>query len=242
MNVKKHPYYGKKVAYKSIELKDFKYDEERKTVSFYAASFNTKDDVKDILIKGCFAKSIQEHGPNSSSHQKIAYLYMHDMKKPLGRITVLEEDDYGLYVEAIPDDIQLAREVMIQYESGTLNQHSFGFLYVWDKVEYDENLDAFIVKEVKLFEVSVVTLGCNENTPYLGQKSEELQSEIEKLDRESETILKSLDPVLSYRLRQLMTNYKSLAEAEPAKPIQKQEPTPPSFDFTKAVNLLKSNN
>ena len=242
MNVKKHPYYGNKVINKSVGLIDFKADADSRKVSFYAAAFGNKDSVGDILVKGCFAKSIQEHGPGSKSDQKIAYLYMHNMDKPIGRITSLIEDDKGLYVEAILDDIEKANDVLKQYQSGTLNQHSIGFRYMWDTVEYDEAQDAYIVKEVQLWEVSVVTLGANENTPFMGLKSEELQSEIEKLDRESEIILKSLDPVLSYRLRQLMTNYKSLAEAEPVKIIQKQEPTPPSFDWAKVGEELKKVN
>lgn len=241
MTVKNHPYYGHKVVNKSVGLIDFKVDADSRKVSFYAASFGTKDSDGDILIAGCFAKSIQEHGPGSKSDQKIAYLYMHNMDKPIGRITMLVEDDKGLYVEAILDDIEKANDVLKQYQSGTLNQHSIGFRYIWDKVDYDEENDAYIVREVQLWEVSVVTLGANENTPFLGMKSEELQTENERLDRESETILKSLDPVLSYRLRQFMTYYKSLAEAEPDKPIQKQEPKKETFDFVKAANHLKIN-
>lgn len=242
MNYKQHKYYGNSVIYKSFGALELKADSDSRKVSFYAAGYGNRDLDGDILIQGCCAKSIQEHGPESPSAQKIAYLYMHDMSEPIGRITLLREDAKGLYVEAEIDRISEGDRVLEQYKSGTLNQHSIGFRYIWDKVEYDEDTQSFIVKEIQLFEVSVVTIGANENTPFAGFKSEEIISQHETLNKEIDTFLKGFDATVAYRARQLFAKVKSLAEAEPdMKAIlmsETKEAEPKGIDWSKVAENL----
>ena len=242
-SVQEHKYYNNPLPYKSMAALDLKADKESRKVSFYAAAFGNIDSDGDVLVRGAFAKSIQEHGPQSNSQQKIAYLFQHDMKNPIGRIIRMEEDEKGLYVEAEIDNISEGDRVLTQYQSGTLNQHSIGFRYIWDKVEYDETTEAFIVKEVQLWEVSVVTLGANENTPFMGMKSEEIARVNEELQQEINTFCKSLDPTIAYKARQLMAKCKALATSEPdMKSTLKDQPTKteqPQFDLGKVANFLK---
>jgi hypothetical protein len=210
---------------------------ETRTISGYGAVFNNKDSYGDILIKGCFAKSISERGPESSTNRKVAFLWMHDMDEPLGRITKLIEDDKGLYFEAELDKIPEADRALEQLNSGTLNQFSIGFMYVWDKMEYDEAQDAFIIKEVNLFEVSVVTIGANELTCFEGMKSEALESERNKLMRDTERILKSMPNEQQYAVRKLISKHIALCEAKPQKALKQEEP--PQFDISESIKTLK---
>lgn len=159
------------MQFKTFEVKEF--ESESRKISGYAAIFNNKDKASDILLKGCFSKSIEERGPQSTANDKIILLWQHDQREPLGRITELKEDDRGLYFEAVIDEIELGDRAIKQLESGTLNQFSIGYNYVWENVEYDSERDAYIVKEVKLHEISVVSIGCNGLTEYLGLKSDE---------------------------------------------------------------------
>lgn len=211
------PVYFKELA---VEANGTLVSRESRTISGYAAVFGNKDDSCDILIKGCFAKSISERGPDSATNRKIAMLWMHKMDEPIGRITVLKEDDKGLYFEAVLDKIPEADRCLEQLESGTLNQFSFGYNYVWDKLEYDENIDAFIVKEVNLFELSVVTLGCNEETYYAGLKSDQVESEENKLHRETERILKYLPDEQAYKIRQLISKHIALTNIKPLETLK----------------------
>jgi HK97 family phage prohead protease len=174
------------LQYKSIKIDAPDIDEQSMTVSGYLASFDTVDEAYDRLHKGCFAKSLQEHGVGSASARKILFCWHHRTDMPIGQFTKLEEDDKGLYFEAKLDDIPLVRDTVIpQYKSGTLNQHSIGFCYV--KFQHNETDDVFDVYEVELYEGSVVSIGCNENTPFLGFKGltatriEEQYKEIEKI-------------------------------------------------------------
>ena len=72
--------------FKSFEVKDLGFNGESRTISGYAAIFNNKDKVNDILVKGCFAKSINDRGPESSANDKIIMLWQHEQKEPIGRI------------------------------------------------------------------------------------------------------------------------------------------------------------
>jgi HK97 family phage prohead protease len=202
MTQKKQRSIDKLFKYKTLAVKAGGYDATSRTVSGYLAAFGNVDDAGDRLIKGCFAKSIQEHGPNSTSHRKIAFCWQHDMTTPIGKLTVLREDDYGLYFEAVLDDIPLVNDTVIpQYQSGTLNQHSIGFWYVQveEAAELTEGgYPVWNVKEVQLVEGSVVTAGCNENTPFLGFK------DITSQYKELTALLSDLPYVKQMRVKQLL--------------------------------------
>lgn len=205
------------------------------TVMGYLASFGTKDLDDDVIEKGAFTKSLNDRGVNSATSRKIAYLYQHDMSKPIGKFTVLAEDSKGLYFEAELDDIQLAQDVKTQYKSGTLNQHSIGFQYIKDKTVYDDKTSTFFLKEVNLWEGSVVTFGMNENTPMVGMKG--LDDYAMQLRKETDLILKGLPYDESYQLRHLINKYIALAKSEPSvKDIQHLQPQP--FDWGYIINNL----
>lgn len=158
-------------AVKYFRIDSFKeIDSEKHIIEIKFAAFGNIDSDRDILIKGCFAKSIQERGPGSSTHRKIVFLWQHDLHDPIGKILKIEEREDGAYAEvqfSNFDAVPNAKRAYYQLIDGDIDQFSFGFEYVWDKVEYDEAADTFIVREVKLFEISVVTLGANEMTEFI---------------------------------------------------------------------------
>jgi HK97 family phage prohead protease len=209
-------------------------------VSGYLAHFDTKDMDNEIITKGAFQKSIQERGVNSTTARKIAYLYQHNLDKPIGRFTTLNEDQKGLYFEGELDNIPLANDVLEQYKSGTLNQHSIGFLKVRDKSTWSDSEKALILKEVNLFEGSVVTLGANENTPFLGLKSEFVASEWEQLSRETEQVLKHIPFEEQFKIRQLISKHISLMEVEPVNTTTQtiHEPSLKAIDWDYIINNL----
>lgn len=198
------------VTSKEIGIEGYKeLDTEKHVIEIKFAAYGVKDSDNDILVKGCFAKSIQERGPESSTNRKIAYLWQHDMRDPIGKILSIEEREDGAYAtvrlsnfDAVPN----AKRAYHQLKDGDINQFSFGFSYVWDKVDYDEENDAYIVKEVKLYEISIVTLGANEMTEYIGElKGEDLDTWAKSLyDRDNNKFNRIKDAIL---------------KAEPGKPL-----------------------
>lgn len=209
--------------FKPFEVKELSFNGESRTISGYAAVFNNRDKAGDILLKGCFAKSIQDRGPESQANDKIIMLWQHDQHEPIGRISVLIEDDKGLYFEAVIDDVERGNQAIKQLESGTLNQFSIGYSYVWEKCEYDQERDAFIVKEVVLYEISVVSIGCNGETEYLGLKSESTDP-YEELKNEIESAIKGLPIRKKEEIQTLVRKALSLGQFKPEVPRKAVEP------------------
>lgn len=208
------------------KLVDFNVAIEDRTVKGYLSVWGIKDTYDTIMVKGCCTKSINERGPDAASKQKIAHLWQHESCEPIAKYTVLKEDDYGLYFEAEYDDIPQAERALRQIRSGTLNQFSIGFNYVYDKVEYDEINDALIIKEIELFEGSVVTFGANDET-YAMRSPEQLDTDIDLMQQHSDEFIKLVPKHLQLELRQLFTRYKTLYSFKPAeirKPLDKTEP------------------
>lgn len=209
--------------FKEFAVKELSYNGESRTISGYAAIFNNRDKAGDILLKGCFAKSIQDRGPESQANDKIIMLWQHDQHEPIGKISVLTEDEKGLYFEAVIDDVERGNQAIKQLESGTLNQFSIGYSYVWEKCEYDQERDAFIVKEVVLYEISVVSIGCNGETEYLGLKSESTDP-YEEMKNEIESAIKGLPIRKKEEIQTLVRKALSLGQFKPEAPQKAVEP------------------
>ena len=192
---------------------DLKLTTDDRTVRGYLAVWGIKDTYGTIFIRGCCAKSIQERGPESNAKNKIIHLWQHRLDEPIGQFTKLVEDDYGLYFEAIYDDVPTAERALRQIKSGTLNQYSVGFSYVWDKMVFDENADAILLQEIELYEGSVVTRASNPETFTI--RSENMEQEKQLLDEETEDYIKSVPRARQLELRQLISRHISLAKVEP---------------------------
>ncbi|MCP4355284.1 MAG: HK97 family phage prohead protease [Proteobacteria bacterium] len=152
------------LSYKSIigEVKDV--DTKKRVITGYLSGFDNKDHDGDIIVKGAFKKSINERKEN------IFFLNQHDWKQPHGKFNVLQEDTKGLYFESQPlIDTSYSSDTLKLYEAGIVKEHSIGFQTMLSN--YDNKADARIIKEVKLYEGSNVTLGANSDTPFTGFKS-----------------------------------------------------------------------
>lgn len=212
---------GKQFKSFSFDTKEVNVQSDSRVISGYAAIFGNIDKAGDMLIKGCFSKSIQERGPESNANDKIIFLYMHDMNEPIGRITKLIEDDRGLYFEAEIDDVDRGNQALKQLESGTLNQFSIGYKYVWEKCEWDDETGAFIVKEVVLYEISVVSIGCNGETEYLGLKTQEdYENKYKELNNEIDEFCKGLNSYRQQKIQQILAKALALAGHKPESEIR----------------------
>lgn len=137
--------------------------EDRK-VKGYAIVWGSKNDYNEIVVKGATINSLNARGVGSASGNPILILNQHRQTEPLCRPTVLQEDDYGLYFEGdIIENVSYAEDAIQQVNQKVLRQLSYGFNYIWDKTEYDATLDAYILKEIKLGEISLVTFSSDEN-------------------------------------------------------------------------------
>lgn len=227
------------IYFKPFECKDMTIDLGKREVVMAWSAFAFKDDDKDIIIKGAFAKSITERGPKSTTFRKIAYLKYHNYNLPIGPVQELYEDDKYLISKAIIDPTPEGDTTLTQYQTGTLNQHSIGYRYIWDKMEYSENEDAFICKEIDLWEGSAVVAGANENTPLLELRGMNMADHMAKAMEELESLLRSVEIRTQYDLRKSISKLLALTETEPEKTTpQKEPPTVKSIDFDKLISAF----
>ena len=137
-------------------LKDI--DVERRMIEGYYSVFDYKDSDGDIMMKGCYTKTIKENGPNGKN--RIMHLYQHDPLTVLGKPSMLVEDEKGLYFRTAITDTQLGTDVLKLYRDGVLKEHSVGINFV--RRDFSNEDEAYIVNEVKMWEGSTVTWGANE--------------------------------------------------------------------------------
>lgn len=187
---------------------------DKRIIKGYLCKWGNKNMFNEKLVKGSCAKSIQERGPNSTAKYKIVMLWMHDMTDPLGTFAVLKEDDYGLYFETNPlDDVPNADRAIKQIKSGTINQFSIGFYYIWDKIEYDDKDDSLVLLEIDFIEGSVVTMGADDGAYAI--RSGLLTPEV--LYDNIEDFINTLPKKDRLQARQLFSQQKALVANENAK-------------------------
>jgi len=168
-----------------LEIKDFTgsvkdIDTKGRIITGYLSSFGNKDHDGDIIMKGAYNKSVTER------KNQIFFLNQHNWQQPLTKFNVLQEDEKGLYFESMPlPDTSYGNDVMKLYEAGVLKEHSVGFQTI--KSDYNKEEQIRYIKEIKLYEGSVVTLGANSDTPFTGFKST-----IKEIDDEIKLIYKAI--------------------------------------------------
>lgn len=207
---------GLYVASNYEEPLDYRIKSDGLTTEGYLAVFGVKDRDNTICVKGCFANSINQRGPQSKANDKIAFLYFHDIMQPIGQFTELEEDNYGLrFVAKHNREVQNQREKGIEINDGTLNQFSFGFYYLWDKIEWDDRIEGALMYECDFREGSALTImASNTSTFAVRSMADRLQAVLD-LGEKAEAALNKLPKATQLELRKIVTEYRTLATLEP---------------------------
>lgn len=172
--------------YKSLSNSIKDVDTSQGIVTGYFSAFGNIDDGMDMVVKGAFSESIKSWGVKGSD--RIKHLWQHDGNKPIGKITLLKEDDYGLYFESKLSKTQLGQDALIQYQEGILKEHSIGYSVIQEEKKLDGkgNLSHYELQKVKLWEGSTVTWGMNEMALVNEVKSiEQFNNYLDQLERKS---------------------------------------------------------
>ncbi len=140
----------------------------------YASVFGNVDSYGDVVVKGAFASDLERWKESGSP---IPLLFGHQMSDPdfnLGHIATASEDDHGLLVEGVLDLANpKSAQVYRMLKGGRINQLSFAY-DVLDAVDVKPSDDSEWVRELralKLYEVSIVTIGANQATEVLAVKA-----------------------------------------------------------------------
>ena len=142
--------------------------------SAYASVFGNVDSYGDIVAKGAFDADLKRW---EESGNPIPLLFGHNMSDPdynIGHVVKAAEDDRGLLVNAQLDlENPKAMQVYRMLKGRRVNQMSFAY-DVLDEAPTkvgDADQKANELRELKLYEVSVVTIGANQETEVLAVKA-----------------------------------------------------------------------
>lgn len=182
--------------------------------SGYGSIFGVKDSHSDIVIKGAFQKSLDQW---KEKETLPALLWMHDTREPIGIYTKMEEDENGLYVEGrlLIDDDPLAKRAHAHLKAGSLSGLSIG--YNLKDYEYDRDKEAFMLKEIDLWEVSVVTFPSNDEARVDDVKQVLKSGEI-PTPRDFEKALRDVGLSQQQSKRFMAEGYKGLRDVETEEP------------------------
>lgn len=147
-------------------------DGEKAEFEAYASVFGNRDSYGDVVQKGAFAASLKAWDEKGAP---IPLLWGHNMADPdfnIGMVTSAEEDEHGLKVVCELDtDSPKGAQVHRLLKQGRVREMSFAFAATSSEYGELDGKRVRFLKEVDLFEVSVVPLGANPETEVLAVKS-----------------------------------------------------------------------
>ncbi|MDG9671823.1 HK97 family phage prohead protease [Hahella sp. CR1] len=142
----------------------------------YGSVFGVKDSYSDIVLKGAFTASLERW---KQQGRLPALLWQHRMDEPIGVYTAMEEDEHGLKLSGrlLIDDDPLAKRAYGHLKAGSISGLSIGYSVPSNGMEYDSAKEAFLIKEIDLWEVSLVTFPANDEARIAQVKHRQLNAE-----------------------------------------------------------------
>ena len=140
-----------------------------------SASTNALDRAGDIIQPDAWTK-----GGLESYKGNPIILFNHDYNKPIGRATDLSVTDNGLDISAKIS--KAAGDITQLVKDGVLGAFSVGFRC--KDSEYMTETDGYKIKDAELFEVSVVSVPCNQNATFGLAKSFDSMDDYRKYQSE----------------------------------------------------------
>lgn len=192
--------------YKQMQFKMGEYNEEEGIFSGYGAVFENIDSGGDIIEPGAFTKTLAE------GWERVKILALHnDCWLPVGRPLELREDTNGLFLNARVSDTSMGKDIKILLKDGVLNELSIGY----DPIVFDYDSNGIRhLREVKLWEVSIVTWAMNPEATITGYKSmRESAGLVKALEQELKEELKAGRKISKSRLKSLEEVSKSMKTA-----------------------------
>jgi HK97 family phage prohead protease len=132
----------------------------------YASVFDVVDSYKDAIAPGAFKRTLAAW---KASGRKLPVLWQHDAYNPIGVTLDASEDAHGLAVTAqLVTEVAQARDAHALAKAGALGGMSIGFSIPnkaadgMPAVTWDEERGVQIIREVRLWEYSLVTFPANE--------------------------------------------------------------------------------
>jgi HK97 family phage prohead protease/HK97 family phage major capsid protein len=140
-----------------------------------SASTNAMDRAGDVIEPGAWTK-----GGLDNYKQNPILLFNHNYDRPIGRAKELNVSENGLDITARIS--KSAGEIKDLIKDGVLGAFSVGFKV--KDADYISETDGYKIKDAELFEVSVVSVPCNQNAVFSVSKSFDTMEEYNKFKKD----------------------------------------------------------
>ncbi len=118
-------------------------------------------------MPGAFAKTLSER------FGRVKVCWQHDWKAPIGKPLEIREDEHGLHVKAMISDTAVGRDVRTLMKDGVVSELSIGYDVIQDAWRDDNGKSVRLLKELRLYEISPVTMAANPMAIITGVKAED---------------------------------------------------------------------
>ena len=183
-----------------------------------SASTNGLDRAGDIIEADAWTKGGLENFKNNP-----IILFNHDYNKPIGRATGLEVNDKGLDISAKIS--KAAGDVKDLIKDGVLGAFSVGFRV--KDADYMTETDGYKIKDAELFEVSVVSVPCNQGATFSLAKSFDNMEDYEEF-KKNFVKANSMDSADAVEIEQPSEEKSSILEKNMS---EDNKTTPEGFDL-----------
>lgn len=221
-------------------------DTSKKTVVAYVSKFGNIDYDGDMMMQGCYTKSIQERGIKGTNMLRHLSNHRATPEFVLSKEVSFEEDKFGLKMFSAFRDSPHANDIYKGYEENVWNQHSVMFSVPkgkFEKKSLSDGTEYKAIYEARLFEGSTVVWGANPDTPTVGMKSffdKMYEGDTEKAFAHLENLIKAnrkgtftddFFPLLDIQIKQIKSY---ILEQKSIEPVPTPQPTKP-----KGEDLIK---
>ena len=155
--------------------------------------FNEIDSDGDVVLPNSIKSGYGDAG--------VAMVWAHDWKRPIGRGEIVQDGDRAMFKGQFIMDTQEGRDAFATVKAmGDLQQWSFGYEVLDSEngtfQKDGSSTDARYLKELKVWEVSPVLVGANQNTYTVGVKEKSEDNSGLTLADESDEFLNNLSALL----------------------------------------------
>lgn len=217
------------LLFKNFTVGQVKEENGSMIIEGYGAIFGNIDSYGDVINNGAFTKTLMER------KDRIAFAYQHDIWNPIGKIQEIYEDDKGLFVKVMVSASE--GDIQTKIREGILKEMSIGYREINSQPGTQDGVDVNYISEVKLFEISLVTIAANPLAIITGMKSEERKSFVDtEFDR---IIALERNQSMKFELMKLKSEIQALINLEPE--TKKDESTLKEEPLTLDDNLFTKN-
>lgn len=168
----------------------------------FGSVFGERDSYGDVVLPGAFKESL-------SSGRKVKMLFQHDPSMPIGVWDTLEEDQRGLRVKGrLAVETSKGADVAAMLRMDVIDGLSIGYRTPAGGSEWDEEKQTLFLKNLELWEVSIVTFPANSSALIDGVKSID---EIDALDMKGvERFLREAENLSREAIKRLLHRHSHL--------------------------------